>query len=94
MRLLKFSDTSLADRIRFREASRLVRAAAAETRVVLVASAMAGVTKCLDRLAETAGDRDFNWTDVDGVLAGPPRLAPGGSSSSRGRASMPEPAPE
>ncbi len=63
MKVLKFGGTSLADRLRVVEVSRLVRAAAAETRVVVVASAMAGVTNRLERLTGTAGDRDDNWTE-------------------------------
>ena len=43
MKVLKFGGTSLADRERIEGAARLVRAAAAEDRVVVVASAMAGI---------------------------------------------------
>jgi aspartate kinase len=63
MKVLKFGGTSLANRMRVLEVSRLVRAAAAETRVVVVASAMAGVTNRLERLTGTASDRDDNWTE-------------------------------
>jgi aspartokinase/homoserine dehydrogenase 1 len=54
MRVLKFGGTSLADGRRIRHVARLVRRAAQQHRVVVVASAMAGFTDRLCRLIDDA----------------------------------------
>jgi len=54
MRVLKFGGTSLADGRRIRHVARLVRRAAKRRRVIVVASAMAGVTDRLCGLIEDA----------------------------------------
>ena len=54
MRVLKFGGTSLADGRRIRHVAQLVRRAAQRHRVVVVASAMAGVTDRLSALIDDA----------------------------------------
>ena len=62
MRVLKFGGTSLANSSRIAGVSRLVLAAAEERWVVVVASAMAGVTNILETMTQQAGDTDVDWT--------------------------------
>jgi len=65
MRVLKFGGTSLAGRRCIEEAACLVREAAAETRVVVVASAMAGVTNYLvDQVQSAAQITDLREYDA------------------------------
>jgi len=63
MRVLKFGGTSLADHQRIEEAARLIRTAATETRVLVVTSAMAGVTNRLEALVDNATSVCSEWTE-------------------------------
>jgi aspartokinase/homoserine dehydrogenase 1 len=61
MKVLKFGGTSLADRNRFEGAARLVKDAAKEEPVVVVASAVAGTTNRLASLIDSSTRLGVDW---------------------------------
>lgn len=68
MRVLKFGGTSLADRRRIEVVARLVREADKEGRVVVVASAVAGITNRLAALISATSSIDTDWAgEVDAI---------------------------
>ncbi|MBP9143537.1 MAG: aspartate kinase [Thermoanaerobaculia bacterium] len=62
-RVLKFGGTSVGSPEALQAACGIVRRAAAETRVLVVVSALAGVTSGIARQLETALARDPSWRD-------------------------------
>ncbi|NOZ94953.1 MAG: aspartate kinase, partial [Acidobacteria bacterium] len=62
--VLKFGGTSLADARRLRTAARIARSAAMRTHVVVVVSAMAGVTDALAAAAALASEGDSSWREM------------------------------
>jgi aspartokinase/homoserine dehydrogenase 1 len=63
MKVLKFGGTSLADRHRFEVAAHLVGEAMRVSRVVVVASAVAGTTNRLVALIEASSRTDLDWEE-------------------------------
>ncbi len=62
--VLKFGGTSLAGARRLRTAARIAREAARRAPVVVVVSAMAGVTDALAAAAARASERDVSWREM------------------------------